>query len=210
MSRGGAVYLIQSAVHVDKHAPSHDAVPATSNSALSKIHAPPTSALFQLLACSQRWQTPKRNSRASQTPIKGCKQVCPPLPLAYALPLTSHLDLQTVISARQKLESQQQENKGVQKVSHSSLPSTTFPYTPSQSPSLHPITKPHPQEFSLLPTSSQIYKLVGPVLLKQERSEAVMAVEGRLEFIEREMYVYPPLALTHTGEVHIVEMGRKG
>ena len=67
-------------------------------------------------------------------------------------------DLQTSVSARQKLESQQQENKGVQK------------------------------EFSLLPPESNIYKLVGPVLLKQERSEAVLAVEGRLEFIEKEMY----------------------
>ncbi|KAL2057769.1 hypothetical protein ABVK25_002153 [Lepraria finkii] len=66
-------------------------------------------------------------------------------------------DLQTSVSARQKLESQQQENKGVQK------------------------------EFSLLPPESNIYKLVGPVLLKQERSEAVMAVEGRLEFIEKEI-----------------------
>ncbi|KAL6720981.1 Prefoldin subunit 6 [Lecanora helva] len=66
-------------------------------------------------------------------------------------------DLQSIISARQKLESQQQENKGVQK------------------------------EFSLLPPTSNIYKLIGPVLVKQDRQEAVMAVEGRLEFIEREM-----------------------
>lgn len=69
----------------------------------------------------------------------------------------SHLDLQAVVSARQKLESQQQENLGVQK------------------------------EFSSLPEESGIYKLVGPVLLKQERGEAVMAVEGRLEFIGSEM-----------------------
>lgn len=66
-------------------------------------------------------------------------------------------DLQATVTARQKLESQQQENKGVQK------------------------------EFSLLPATSQIYKLIGPVLLKQDRSEAVMAVEGRLEFIEKEI-----------------------
>ncbi|CAD6577259.1 MAG: hypothetical protein ASARMPREDX12_008287 [Alectoria sarmentosa] len=66
-------------------------------------------------------------------------------------------DLQATVSARQRLESQQQENKGVQK------------------------------EFSTLPPASTIYKLVGPVLLKQERAEAVMAVEGRLEFIEREI-----------------------
>lgn len=34
-----------------------------------------------------------------------------------------------------------------------------------------------------------VYKLVGPVLLKQDKTEAVMAVDGRLEFIDKEMYV---------------------
>ncbi|KAF2459507.1 Prefoldin [Lineolata rhizophorae] len=58
---------------------------------------------------------------------------------------------------RQKLESQQQENKSVQK------------------------------EFSLLSDDANIYKMIGPVLMKQEKSEAVMAVDGRLEFIEKEM-----------------------
>jgi prefoldin beta subunit len=38
-----------------------------------------------------------------------------------------------------------------------------------------------------LDEDANIYKLVGPVLLKQEKSEAVMAVDGRLEFIENEM-----------------------
>ena len=61
------------------------------------------------------------------------------------------------MQARQKLESQQQENKNVQK------------------------------EFSKLTDASNIYKLVGPVLLKQEKSEAVIAVEGRLQFIDKEM-----------------------
>jgi len=28
---------------------------------------------------------------------------------------------------------------------------------------------------------------VGPVLLKQDKTEAVMAVDGRLEFIDKEM-----------------------
>ena len=45
------------------------------------------------------------------------------------------------------------------------------------------------QEFANLPSDANIYKLVGPVLLKQERGEAVLAVDGRLEFIEKEMYV---------------------
>ncbi|KAL2441923.1 hypothetical protein ABEF95_016877 [Exophiala dermatitidis] len=66
-------------------------------------------------------------------------------------------DLQTAIEARQKLEAQQQENKSVQK------------------------------EFASLTDESGIYKLVGPVLLKQAKSEAVSAVEGRLEFIGKEI-----------------------
>lgn len=36
----------------------------------------------------------------------------------------------------------------------------------------------------------KIYKLVGPVLLAQDKSEAVMAVQARLEFIEKEMYAF--------------------
>jgi prefoldin beta subunit len=44
-------------------------------------------------------------------------------------------------------------------------------------------------EFAQLDDDSNIYKLVGPVLLKQDKTEAVMAVSGRLEFIEKEMWV---------------------
>ncbi|PCH08990.1 hypothetical protein PENOC_011600 [Penicillium occitanis (nom. inval.)] len=66
-------------------------------------------------------------------------------------------EYQNLQTARQKLESQQQENQAVQ------------------------------QEFASLDDDSNIYKLIGPVLLKQEKSEAVMAVDGRLEFIEKEI-----------------------
>lgn len=69
----------------------------------------------------------------------------------------AHTELEGLVEARQKLESQQQENQGVQ------------------------------SEFNQLDDESNIYKLVGPVLLKQEKTEAVMAVNGRLEFIEKEM-----------------------
>lgn len=44
-------------------------------------------------------------------------------------------------------------------------------------------------EFAQLDDDSNIYKLIGPVLLKQDKTEAVMAVNGRLEFIEKEMWV---------------------
>lgn len=71
--------------------------------------------------------------------------------------IVSRADLEGLVDARQKLESQQQENQGVQ------------------------------SEFDQLDDESNIYKLVGPVLLKQEKTEAVMAVNGRLEFIEKEM-----------------------
>ncbi|EAL92646.1 prefoldin subunit 6, putative [Aspergillus fumigatus A1163] len=73
-----------------------------------------------------------------------------------ALPISSP-DLEGFIDARQKLESQQQENKGVQ------------------------------AEFDKLDEDSRIYKIVGPVLLKQDKNEAVMAVNGRLDFIEKEI-----------------------
>lgn len=43
------------------------------------------------------------------------------------------------------------------------------------------------QEFAGLKADANIYKLVGPVLLKQDKTEAVLAVDGRLEFIENEM-----------------------
>ncbi|KAL8844408.1 MAG: hypothetical protein Q9176_001318 [Flavoplaca citrina] len=66
-------------------------------------------------------------------------------------------DLQTQITSRQRLESQQQENLAVRK------------------------------EFNNLSTDSTIYKLIGPVLLKQEKTEAESAVDGRLEFIEKEI-----------------------
>ncbi|KAG0647055.1 Gim complex subunit 1 [Hyphodiscus hymeniophilus] len=66
-------------------------------------------------------------------------------------------ELQANIQSRQRLESQQQENKAVQK------------------------------EFASLEDDANIYKLIGPVLLKQEKTEAIMAVDGRLEFIENEI-----------------------
>ncbi|KAL5340045.1 Prefoldin [Aspergillus crustosus] len=70
---------------------------------------------------------------------------------------TLQTELDGLVDARQKLESQQQENKSVQ------------------------------TEFNSLDDEANIYKLIGPVLLKQDKSEALMAVNGRLEFIEKEI-----------------------
>ncbi|KAF2717866.1 Prefoldin beta-like protein [Polychaeton citri CBS 116435] len=66
-------------------------------------------------------------------------------------------EMTALVSARQKLESQFTENKSVQK------------------------------EFTNLSDDANIYKLVGPVLLKQETAEAKSTVDGRLEFIEKEI-----------------------
>jgi prefoldin beta subunit len=43
------------------------------------------------------------------------------------------------------------------------------------------------QEFDALEDDETIYKLVGPVLLKQEKFEAESTVKGRLDFIGNEM-----------------------
>lgn len=51
------------------------------------------------------------------------------------------------------------------------------------------------QEFDILDDEANIYKQIGPVLLKQDKTEAVMAVNGRLEYIDKEMcviYDIPP------------------
>ena len=41
------------------------------------------------------------------------------------------------------------------------------------------------KEFDGLSDDAKVFKMVGPVLLKQERSEALTAVNGRLEFIAK-------------------------
>ncbi|RYP08303.1 hypothetical protein DL765_008845 [Monosporascus sp. GIB2] len=66
-------------------------------------------------------------------------------------------EVQVAVQSRQKLEAQRQENLGVQK------------------------------EFKRMKDGENIYKLVGPVLLKQEKVEAEGTVNGRLEFIGKEI-----------------------
>ncbi|RHZ81469.1 hypothetical protein Glove_120g66 [Diversispora epigaea] len=66
-------------------------------------------------------------------------------------------DRANVIEARQKLDSQLQENELVEK------------------------------EFKLLNDDSNIYKLIGPVLVKQDKSEATLNVSKRLEYIKSEI-----------------------
>jgi prefoldin beta subunit len=88
--------------------------------------------------------------------------------------------MSTLVTARQKLESQQQENKGVQKVCDK-----TF----LEKACIEETTDKTRQEFNSLADDANIYKLVGPVLLKQDTTEAKSTVDGRLEYIGGEMYV---------------------
>ncbi|KAI3396092.1 hypothetical protein diail_509 [Diaporthe ilicicola] len=66
-------------------------------------------------------------------------------------------EMQTTVSSRQKLEAQKQENSGVK------------------------------SEFGKLKDDEAIYKLIGPALLKQDKVEAEATVDGRLEFINKEI-----------------------
>ncbi|KAL7278826.1 hypothetical protein ACG7TL_007843 [Trametes sanguinea] len=66
-------------------------------------------------------------------------------------------ELATVVEARQKLEAQQSENELVKK------------------------------EFAQLTEENTVYKLVGPVLVKQDQVEAKQNVETRLDFIKSEI-----------------------
>jgi len=45
------------------------------------------------------------------------------------------------------------------------------------------------QEFQQLKPGAQVYKQIGPVLVKQDQSEAKSNVNTRLEFIRSEMCV---------------------
>ncbi|KAI9058595.1 hypothetical protein FKP32DRAFT_1596888 [Trametes sanguinea] len=66
-------------------------------------------------------------------------------------------ELATVVEARQKLEAQQSENELVKK------------------------------EFAQLTDENTVYKLVGPVLVKQDQVEAKQNVDTRLDFIKSEI-----------------------
>ncbi len=55
------------------------------------------------------------------------------------------------------------------------------------------------QEFSTLKPNNVVFKLVGPVLVKQDQMEAKSNVDKRLEFIRGEMCVFrwmSPLIMT--------------
>jgi prefoldin beta subunit len=86
-----------------------------------------------------------------------------------------HIELGTAVEARQRLESQQQENSTVKKVCRRGSIWVNACWLAES------------QEFDILDDDANIYKQIGPVLLKQDKIEAVMSVNGRLEFIEKQM-----------------------
>ncbi len=46
------------------------------------------------------------------------------------------------------------------------------------------------KEFDILKKDDVVYKLVGPVLLKQDLTEATQNVQKRIDYIQGEMYEY--------------------
>jgi prefoldin beta subunit len=98
-----------------------------------------------------------------------------------------------VIEARQRLDSQLQENELVLKVrllsSEICLPWFTIFSQGPQTESYGPRILANNQEFTLLKDHNTIYKLIGPALVPQDQNEAKSNVEKRLEFIRSEMYV---------------------
>ena len=89
----------------------------------------------------------------------------------------AHAELQKFTASRMQLDTQVNENKTVKEVALSSeekncvYPTHTFTSL---------------QELDRLEEGAVLYKLVGPVLVKQELSEAKLTVEKRLKYITKE------------------------
>lgn len=86
-------------------------------------------------------------------------------------------DLEKAVASRAKLEAQLLETENVKKV-YASLKLLGRVWL-----RLTGIG----QEFATLKSHNMVYKLVGPILVPQERSEAKLNVDTRLDFIRGEM-----------------------
>lgn len=84
-------------------------------------------------------------------------------------------DLQKFTASRMQLDTQVNENKTVKEVNCS-------PKKPTFFNNIMYIMK----ELDMLEDGAVVYKLVGPVLVKQEVSEAKLTVEKRLDYITKE------------------------
>ena len=87
-------------------------------------------------------------------------------------------DLAVLVDKRTRLDAQLSENETVKKVCLFSLPSCL-----AHSSMLL-------QEFANLTPNNTIFKLIGPVLVPQDQTEARANVETRLDFIRGEMCVF--------------------
>ncbi len=85
------------------------------------------------------------------------------------------VDLSNAVEARQRLNAQLSENELVKKVRPKSFRVIAVSWS-------WPL-----QEFATLTPNNIVFKLVGPVLVKQDQAEAKSNVDKRLEFIRGEM-----------------------
>ncbi|KAG6832306.1 hypothetical protein H0H92_003539 [Tricholoma furcatifolium] len=86
-------------------------------------------------------------------------------------------ELSAAVESRQRLDAQLSENELVKKVAKRSTQISNADMTSAQ------------QEFALLTPENKVFKVMGPVLVKQDQAEAKSNVETRLEFIRSEMCV---------------------
>ena len=93
-----------------------------------------------------------------------------------------YLDLNKHISQRQILESQLTENKFVKEVSNDKYWKEKI-----QNCNSCLFENKKKKELDLLKKDDTVYKLVGPVLLKQDLVEAVQTVDKRISYIQGEM-----------------------
>lgn len=106
----------------------------------------------------------------------------------FMLILVFCLDVSKSMSARQKLETQLTENNIVKEVTAFFLSQIKCCYS-SQSVGRHNQISDllSFQELDLLDSTNTVYKLIGPVLVKQDLDEAKATVTKRLEYINGEM-----------------------
>ena len=89
--------------------------------------------------------------------------------------------LQKLMDGRAALQTQSHENEMVKAVRALLL---LLPVAP---PARSVLMSAAPQEFSLLEDDASVFKLVGPVLVKQDLQEARANVDKRLEYIKEEL-----------------------
>jgi chaperonin cofactor prefoldin len=95
------------------------------------------------------------------------------------------LEHSLAVDTRQRLEAQLAENEAVKKV-------RTLFHCPDRS------SIARAQEFDQLTPENTIYKLVGPVLVKQDQEDAKSNVGTRLEFIRGEMLAFSFIVVHHS------------